>query len=173
MRHGDRYPTYPSYGVASYYKPATVLVALRSVLGNDVFDRSYREYIRRWAYKHPTPYDLFNTFENISGRDLSWFWRTWFFETWKLDQAIDTVGTVGDSVEVVLVNEGKAPMPARLTITRINGRVERLTVPAEVWVGGERRHTVRVAREPAVKTIEVDADKDFPDLDRSNQVWPR
>lgn len=173
MRHGDRYPSYSSYGVASYYKPATVMVALRSVLGSDVFDKAYKEYIRRWAYKHPTPYDLFNTFETISGRDLSWFWRTWFFETWKLDQAIDTVTTVGDSVQVVLTNEGKAPMPVRLSITRINGAVERLTLPAETWLRGERRHTLRIVREPAVKSVEIDADKDFPDLDRSNQVWPR
>jgi aminopeptidase N len=173
MRHGDRYPNYSSYGVASYYKPATIMVALRSVLGTDVFNRAYKEYLRRWAYKHPTPYDLFNTFENVSGRDLSWFWRGWFFETWKLDQAIDTVTTVGDSVHVVVTNEEKAPMPARLSITRIDGRVERLTLPAEIWLRGDRRHTVRLPREPAVKSIEIDADKDFPDLDRSNQVWPR
>jgi hypothetical protein len=173
MRHGDRYPTYPSYGVASYYKPATVLVALRSVLGPEVFQKAYQEYIRRWAYKHPSPYDLFNTFENVSGRDLSWFWRSWFFETWKLDQSIDTVTTAGDSLEIVLDNRGKAPMPARLAISRINGRVEHLTVPAEVWLQGERRRTVRIAREPAVRRIEIDPEKELPDLDRTNQVWPR
>jgi hypothetical protein len=172
MRHGDRYPTYASYGVASYYKPATVLVALRNVLGPDTFNKAFKEYIRRWAYKHPAPDDLFNTFENVSGRDLSWFWRSWFFETWKLDQAIDTVTTAGDSVEIVVTNPGKAPMPAYLTITRVNGQVEQRTLPADVWLQNDRR-TIRVAREPAVRLIEIDAEKDYPDLDRSNQVWPR
>ncbi|MBA3346180.1 MAG: M1 family metallopeptidase, partial [Gemmatimonadales bacterium] len=61
MRHGDRYPSYQAYGVASYYKMATVMVALRGVLGEDTFNRALREYGRRWEYKHPTPYDLFNT----------------------------------------------------------------------------------------------------------------
>jgi hypothetical protein len=173
MRHGDRYPSYPAYGVASYYKPATVLVALRGVLGAEVFNKAYKEYIRRWAYKHPTPYDLFHTFEDVSGQDLSWFWRGWFFETWKLDQAIDTVTAAGDSLNVVITNKGKAPMPVRLSISRINGRVEHLTFPANVWLQEDRRRTVRIAREPTVRTIEVDAEKDFPDLDRSNQVWPR
>ena len=173
MHHGDRYPSYPSYGVAAYYKPATIMVALRSVLGDDTFNKAFKEYVRRWAYKHPSPYDFFNTFENVSGRDLSWFWRGWFFETWKLDQGIDTVTTVGDSVQVVVANDGKAPMPARLTITRINGKVEHLMVPAEAWLGGDRRRTIRIAREPAVRSVEIDAEKDFPDLDRSNQVWPR
>jgi hypothetical protein len=173
MHHGDRYPSYSSYGLASYYKPATIMVALRGVLGPEVFNKAYKEYIRRWSYKHPSPYDLFNTFENVSGRDLSWFWRSWFFETWKLDQAIDTVTTVGDSVAIVVENRGKAPMPMGLAVTRIDGRVERLTLPVELWLQGERRRTVRVAREPAVRTVEIDPEKELPDLDRSNQVWPR
>jgi hypothetical protein len=173
MHHGDRYPNYPSYGVAAYYKPATIMVALRGVLGEDTFHRAYQEYIRRWAYKHPSPYDLFNTFENVSGRDLSWFWRSWFFETWKLDQAIDTVTTSGDSLSIEVSSEGKIPMPLHLTITRIDGKVERDTLPANIWLAGERRHTIKAAREPAIRTIEIDAEKEFPDIDRSNQVWPR
>jgi hypothetical protein len=173
MRHGDRYPTYGSYGVASYYKPATIMVALRGVVGEDSFHKALTEYVRRWSYKHPSPYDLFNTFEEVSGKNLAWFWRAWFFETWKLDQAIDTVETVGDSLEVVVENRGRAPMPIRLAVTRQNGRVDRLTVPVDVWLDGERRKRVRVAREPAVRTIDIDTERQFPDLDRSNQMWPR
>ena len=173
MRHGDRYPSYGSYGVASYYKPATVLVALRGVLGEETFNRAFREYARRWLYKHPAPEDLFNTFEDVSGQDLSWFWRGWLYETWKMDQAIDTVLTVGDSLEIVVQNEGRAPMPVRLAVTRTNGQVDSLTIPAATWFGGERRRAIRVRREPAVKGIEIDPEKDFPDIDRSNQAWPR
>ena len=173
MRHGDRYPSYGAYGVASYYKPAAVLVALRGVLGEETFNRAFREYARRWLYKHPSPDDLFNTFEDVSGQDLSWFWRSWMFETWKLDQAIDTVLTVGDSLEIVVENEGRATMPVRLAVTRTDGQGDSLTVPAAAWLGGERRRAVRIRREPAVKGIEIDPNKDFPDIDRSNQGWPR
>ena len=118
------------------------------------------------------PHDLFNTFEQVSGRDLSWFWRSWFFETWKLDQAIDTVTTVGDSLEIVIANEGKALMPVLLTITRIDGREEPLTLPVDVWLDDDRE-SVRIPRTPAVRNVEIDVEKEFPDLDRSNQVWPR
>ncbi len=173
IHHGDRYPSYGAYGVASYYKPATVLVALRGVLGVETFNKAYREYAQRWLYKHPSPQDLFNTFEDVSGQDLSWFWRSWLFETWKLDQAIDTVGPAGDSLEVVIENRGKALMPVHLALTRTGGRVDTLSVPASVWFTGERRWPIRVAREPAVRSIEIDPRKDFPDIDRSNQVWPR
>jgi hypothetical protein len=60
-----------------------------------------------------------------------------------------------------------------LTVNRIDGRVERDTLPAELWLRGERRVTMRIPRQPSVRSIEIDAEKELPDLDRSNQVWPR
>jgi hypothetical protein len=173
MRHGDRYPGYNTYGTATYYKMATVMVALRGVLGADTFNRGLKEYGRRWEYKHPQPQDLFNTFEDVSGQDLSWFWRTWFYETWKLDQAIDTVVTDGDSVEVVVSNRGRAPMPVPLVVTRDGGQADTVTVPVEVWLNGLKRTTVKVAKEPTIKSIEIDPGRQFPDLDRGNQRYPR
>jgi len=173
MHHGDRYPNYTAYGTASYYKTATVLVALRGVLGRDTFERAFKEYGRRWEYKHPTPYDFFNTVEDVAGRDLSWFWRTWFFETWKLDQAIDTVASAGDSLEVVVSNRGRAPMPVHLVVTRSEGEPQVVEIPVSVWFTGAKRTTVRIRREPAIKTIEIDPKREFPDIDRGNGLWPR
>ena len=80
---------------------ATVLVALREVLGRDTFEKAFREYGRRWLGKHPTPWDFWNTFDDVTGQDLSWFWKEWFYETWKLDQALDTVRVEGDSAAIV------------------------------------------------------------------------
>jgi hypothetical protein len=173
MHHGDRYPSYTAYGTASYYKTATILVALRGVLGKETFEKALREYGRRWQYKHPTPYDFFNTVEDVSGRDLSWFWRTWFFETWKLDQAIDTVAAAGDSLEVVVANRGRAPMPVHLVVTRSEGVPQTVEIPVSVWFTGVKRATVRIAREPAIKSIEIDSKREFPDIDRGNGRWPR
>jgi aminopeptidase N len=173
IHHGDHYPNYNSYGVASYYKPAAIMVALRGVLGEQTFDRAFREYIHRWAYKHPLPYDFFNTFENVSGKDLSWFWRSWFFETWKLDQSIDTVTTDRDSVTVTVENRGKVPMPVLLSVTRIDGKVDRLSLPVDIWFHDSNRYNVRLAKEPAIRSIEIDPSREFPDVDRTNQVWPR
>jgi hypothetical protein len=60
-----------------------------------------------------------------------------------------------------------------LALTRTDGRVDSLAVPAEDWFDGERRRVVRAAALPAVKSIEIDPSRKFPDLDRSNQAWPR
>jgi hypothetical protein len=61
------------------------------VLGRDAFDPAFREYIRRWTFKHPQPADFFRTMENVSGRNLDWFWRGWVYTTARLDQAVDSV----------------------------------------------------------------------------------
>ncbi len=80
------------FGPNAYSKPATGLNILReTVMGRELFDYAFKEYSRRWAFKHPTPADLFRTIEDASGEDLDWFWRGWFYSIDVADQAIDTV----------------------------------------------------------------------------------
>jgi hypothetical protein len=80
------------FGNNAYAKPATALNILReSILGRELFDRAFREYARRWMFKHPEPADLFRTLEDASGVDLDWFWRGWFYGTDYVDVAIDKV----------------------------------------------------------------------------------
>ncbi|HEY1952992.1 MAG TPA: M1 family metallopeptidase, partial [Gemmatimonadaceae bacterium] len=77
-----------------YRKPAVVLLTLRNhVIGRDLFDTAFREYIRSWAYRHPTPGDFFRSIENSTGEDLSWFWRGFFYTNDVLDIGIDSVST--------------------------------------------------------------------------------
>ncbi|MBV7531897.1 M1 family metallopeptidase [Chitinophaga sp. sic0106] len=81
-----------NFGPNAYAKPATGLNILReTVMGRELFDFAFREYARRWAFKHPTPADLFRTMEDASAVDLDWFWRGWFFGTEPCDIALDTV----------------------------------------------------------------------------------
>ncbi len=80
------------FGRNAYAKPATALNILReTIMGRELFDYAFKEYSRRWAFKHPTPADLFRTLEDASGEDLDWFWRGWFYSTDNCDIAIDSV----------------------------------------------------------------------------------
>ena len=80
------------FGPNAYTKPATGLNILReTIMGRELFDYSFKEYARRWAFKHPTPADLFRTMEDASAEDLDWFWRGWFYSIDPCDIAIDTV----------------------------------------------------------------------------------
>ncbi|TYZ10062.1 M1 family metallopeptidase [Hymenobacter lutimineralis] len=80
------------FGPNAYAKPATGLNILReTILGRQLFDYAFKEYARRWAYKHPEPADFFRTMEDASGTDLDWFWRGWFYTTDHTDLAIEGV----------------------------------------------------------------------------------
>ncbi len=176
MRWSDfQYPG-PAYGVASYPKPASVLHALTGVLGEDTFNKAFRAFFERWAFKHPYPWDLFNTFEDVSGRDLDWFWRSWYYESsgdgkWWLDQAVSDVTRLADGqTRVTVRNIGWIPMPVPLTVTRGSATSTR-TVPVDAWLDGAAAVTITLPAGDPVTRVEIDADHFFPDIDRSNNVW--
>jgi len=80
------------FGPNAYTKPATGLNMLReTIMGRELFDYAFKEYARRWAFKHPTPADLFRTMNDASAENLDWFWRGWFYGIDAVDISIDSV----------------------------------------------------------------------------------
>lgn len=81
-----------SFGPNGYTKPSAALVLLReTILGPEIFDKAFKEYSERWAFKHPSPADFFRTMEDASATDLDWFWRGWFYTTDNVDLTLDNV----------------------------------------------------------------------------------
>ena len=164
-------------GSSDYVKPSVGLQLLRQeILGPELFDDSFREYTRRWAFKHPTPYDFFRTIEDVSGRRLDWFWRNWFIENATFDQAIDTVATTqsGDrlTVSVGYGNHRRGVLPIRARFTFTDGATQDFAYPAEVWSTDPVRYVRRysfVGR--SLAKIELDPDRRLIDIDRSNNIW--
>ena len=165
-------------GQVAYNKPATGLYLLRhAILDSTRFDAAFREYIKRWAFKHPTPADFFRSMEDGVGEDLSYFWRGWFLRTDVVDQAVDSVRTVKDSTgttytAIYLASPGGLPMPVDLRLTFADGSVENTRLPVEAWFQGNRFTYVRVFPKELVK-VEIDPDKNFPDVRRQNNVWTK
>src|SRR2546426_9734989 len=137
-------------------------------------DAAFREYIRRWAFKHPTPADFFRTMEDGLGEDLSWFWRGWFYRTDVIDQAVDSVRTHNDSsgttALVYLASPGGPPMPVDLPLTLANGAVETVRLPVEIWYRSNRYAYARQVAADPVK-VEIDPGMNLPDVRRENNVW--
>jgi hypothetical protein len=107
------------FGPNAYTKPATALNILReSIMGRKLFDYAFKEYARRWAFKHPTPADLFRTMEDASGEDLDWFWRGWFYGTDPVDISLDSV------------KYAKADMDGKLPNMRRPGGAAKVAAPA-------------------------------------------
>ena len=81
-----------NFGPNAYTKPATGLNILReTIMGRELFDYAFKEYARRWAFKHPTPADLFRTMNDASAENLDWFWRGWFYSIDAVDISLDSV----------------------------------------------------------------------------------
>jgi len=81
-----------SVGSNAYGKASTGLNMLReTIMGRDLFDFAFKKYAERWAFKHPTPADLFRTLEDAGGMDIDWFIRGWFFGTDPVDISLDSV----------------------------------------------------------------------------------
>lgn len=177
IRRSDYHYPGPAYGIASYSKPATLLVALRGLLGDETFVRTYRTYIRNWAFKHPRPWDFFNTFNEGAGETLDWFWRTWYYETWTLDHAVASVTTQRAAsrgpveTTIAIEDRGMAPMPTRVTITLESGESIDREIPVSHWLTGARRAEITIAGTP--QRVEIDPEGVFPDVDRTNNLWER
>ncbi len=165
-------------GTLLYSKPSAGLVLLREqVLGAERFDFAFQTYIKRWAFKHPTPDDFFRTIENAAGESLQWFWRGWFANTWRLDVAVRSVKYV-DSTDfskgamITLDNLEKMAMPVILEIKTKSGKTDRIKLPVEIW----ERNASWVFKYPSTEEIEsvtYDPDKVLPDYNAANNTWTK
>ena len=158
-----------------YRKTAMVLWLLRdNVLGAKRFDDAFKEYINRWAYKHPAPDDFFRTMEDVSGEDLGWFWRSWVLNNWALDQAITDVqyilGDPSKGAYITVKNMREIPMPVKLEITTVSGKKIRKTLPVEVWKNNVEWKFLVESTE-AFEKVMIDPDFEYPDIDAKNNYW--
>jgi outer membrane lipoprotein-sorting protein len=162
-------------GAAAYYKPALGLdILCNYILGKDRFYYAFRTYIKRWAYKHPTPWDFFRTMDNAGGEDLTWFWHEWFFTTWRLDQAVKGVQYVDDDTTkgalITIENLQKMALPVVMTVEQTDGRIDTVKLPVEIWErGGE--WTFKYPSTHKITRIVIDPDHAFPDINPDNNVW--
>jgi hypothetical protein len=172
MTPANRYRSDDNLGSLAYQKPSIMLLALRNkVLGPEVFDTAFREYTRRWAFKHPQPADFFRTMEEVSGRDLSWFWRGFFYTTAALDQSVESVKQAPDSSTLVTIRSlGAAVMPVELELGFADGSKSTVKLPVEIWYNGNR-FVYRVPPGPPVVGARVNPDGLFPDVNPSNDGW--
>ncbi|WP_053337458.1 M1 family metallopeptidase [Microscilla marina] len=164
-----------SLGMTAYYKPAMGLYMLReAILGPERFDYAFRTYIKRWAYKHPTPIDFFNTIENAAGEELDWFWKKWFYTNETIDQGIKSVtyrkNDPKQGVIITIENKGGVVMPAILEIEEENGTKKIVNLSVEIWFKG---NTFRYLHHSTgkIKRIQLDPQRVIYDVNTSNDIW--
>ncbi|MGI9078109.1 MAG: M1 family metallopeptidase [Gemmatimonadaceae bacterium] len=162
-------------GAIGYRKPGAVLLALRNhVVGAEKFDMAFREYIRRWAFKHPTPADFFRTIENYSGEDLAWFWRGFFYSTDVLDIGLETVAMQqredGNFAVVSLRKLTSIPFPVTLRLKFADGTSMDTRLPVLIWAAGDSYDAAIAVKKPVVG-VRLWPDPSVPDWNVSNNTW--
>lgn len=164
-------------GAAAYFKPGMMLYVLRNeVLGKERFDAAIKEYVRRWAFKHPTPWDFFHTIENVAGEDLAWYWRSWVLNTWKFDVSVKAVNPIGNNskngTNITLQLLEQMPLPLTVMITTVDDEVLIVKLPVEVWQRGDT-WTFPVKTKTEIKEVVADPDSKLPDVNPRNNSWKK
>ncbi|QDP86533.1 M1 family metallopeptidase [Chryseobacterium sp. SNU WT5] len=124
------------YGSNAYIKPAFAYLALKDMLGDDLFKKTLHHYMDTWSGKHPTPWDFFYSMNLGSGQNLNWFWNNWFFTNNYIDLKVTALNDVGDKVSVVIENVGGFAIPFEMEVTYQNGKVTKKHFTPNVWKNG-------------------------------------
>ena len=161
-----------AYGNNAYGKPALGYLAVKDLLGDDVFKRSLHAFMDRWHGKHPIPWDFFDTFNNVSGQNLNWFWNNWFFSNGYVDLALHGVKKTANGYAATIDNVGGFVAPFDLVVTYADGTTDRIHKTPAIWQLNQKSASVAVTTKKPVRSIEV-ATGIWVDADEANNTWQK
>jgi len=139
-----------------YGKAAVAYLALKDLLGDAEFKRCLHEFIGRWNGKHTLPWDMFNSFNSASGKDLNWFFNNWYFSNGYIDLAVENVTSTGSGSEVTLRNVGGMAAPVDFVITYDDGTTESLHQTPAIWQQNQKQAKVNIPAKKRVKSLVLD-----------------
>jgi Peptidase family M1 domain len=155
------------FGNNEYGKAALGYVAMMDLLGDDLFKKCLQEYMHRWNGKHPVPWDFFNTYNNVSGKSLDWFWNNWFFGTGYIDFGIESVKKSSGGYAITVKNKGGLFAPADMIIKYTDGTTETRHLSPAVWEKDAMQSVVAIDTKKKIESVQMDGGI-FVDADRSD-----
>lgn len=154
-------------GNNQYGKAAAAYLALKDLLGDEMFKKSLHEFIARWNGKHPQPWDMFNTFNNVSGKNLNWFFQSWYFNNGYIDLAFESVSPSGSGASVKIKNIGGFLPPVDIVATYTDGTKETFHQTPEIWSQNQKEAIVNLPAKKQIQSIAF-GDSIYIDADESN-----
>jgi hypothetical protein len=162
--------TYTAYRISAYDRSSIAYEILSDMLGDELFLKALKEYIHRWNGKHPIPYDLYFTFNEVAGQNLSWFWKPWFFEIGYPDLAINNVNVQGGKATIKIESVGNVPVPVKLTVYYEDDSSEMFYYKVDVWKKSDRTFITEIVLTGTLKEIKL-GDINIPDSNRENNLY--
>jgi hypothetical protein len=159
-----------AYGDNAYGKAALGYLALKDVLGDAAFRTALHGFMDRWHGKHPIPWDFFNTVNDLTGRNLNWFWSNWFFANGYIDLGVGGVTKTGDGYTVVIDNVGGMPAPVDLEAHFGDGSNEVIHETSAIWEANPKRATITVPTRKSLQSLVLNSGI-WVDADSTNNRW--
>ena len=158
-----------AYRNASYQRPQNAYFTLLDLLGYEKFHQCMTEYMNRWKGRHPAPFDFFNTWNDVSGQNLDWFWKPWFFEWGYPNLGIQSVvkDESANAQAVVIERKGNIPVPVHLEVEYTDGSKQTFHHTAAVWKDGTQTFRVVCAAGKSVKNVRL-GNRTIPDTDQKD-----
>jgi hypothetical protein len=157
-------------GNNEYGKPSLGYLAVKDMLGDNLFKKCLHEYMKRWNGKHPLPWDFFNTFSNVSGKNLNWFWNNWYFSHNYIDLSLKSAVKTANGYALSVENIGGMAAPFDVVVTYADGTNERIHQTPLVWQADQNLSKLSITTKKAVQSIKLDGGI-YMDADEGNNVW--
>jgi hypothetical protein len=145
-----------AYGPNAYGKASLGYLALKDLLGEEMFRKSLQGFMERWHGKHPIPWDFFNSVNDISGKNLNWFWRSWYFSNYYIDLAVANVTKTSTGYTVTIDNKGGMPAPVDVVLRYSDGSSQTVHETPTIWEASLRRASVKVATRKRIQSVSLD-----------------
>jgi hypothetical protein len=168
-----------SYGGITYGKTATVLITLEKIIGEDTMRQALHTYFMRYRFTHPTGEDFLKTIEQVSGKDLHWYFNQAIYGTQILDYSLadahsdplkwwDTPAHASKADEknqvyrtyVTVARKGDFVFPVDVDIKFDDG-----SAAVEHWDGQDRWVRYQYDRKAKIQSAQIDANNQIT-LDR-------
>lgn len=159
-----------AYGSNAYGKPSLAYLALKDMLGDQVFKKCLHTYMDWWHGKHPIPWDFFYSFNTASGQNLNWFWNSWFFSHGYDDLAVGKVNKVRDGYLLTVKNIGGFVIPFDIKINYADGTTEDIHKTPMVWKEDQKQTHILIRTKKKISSLSID-NGIWMDADESNNTW--
>jgi len=133
-----------------YVKPPVAFLLFEEMVGEKKFLKGFHEFVKRWRGKHPTPWDLFYTMNDVLGENYNWFWKSWFFDLGYPDLGLELEE---DYVVVKRVGAGSLPLPVKLNIEMVDGSTSTIERPMSIWKDGSKEIRIKINKLIKVRSI--------------------
>lgn len=144
------------YGNNSYGKASLSYLALKDLLGDDLFKTALHHYMNNWNGKHPIPWDYFYSINTGANQNLNWFWNNWFFSNNYIDLKIKSAQSKNNKTTITIENIGGFAIPFDVVLTTKDGKEQTQHFSPSVWKSNQKQTTITIDNKAAVTTLKLD-----------------